>query len=119
MYSQTQLEMNQQAQSDFDQADKELNKTYRRILAEYKSDPAFAANLKKAQRLWIQWRDAEMKARFPDREEGSYGSIHPYCWHTYLSHLTMERTKQLQEWIEGKEEGDSCAGSIKTSESKN
>ena len=119
MYGQTQLEMNQQARQEYEQADKELNKTYRQILAEYKSDPAFVANLKKAQRLWIQWRDAEMKSLYPDREEGYYGSIHPYCWNTSLARLTLERTKQLSIWLQGVEEGNACASSVKTTESGN
>jgi uncharacterized protein YecT (DUF1311 family) len=110
---QSQLQINLEAKQQYAAADKELNRVYKRILAEYKADQVFLAYLKTAQRLWIQWRDAEMKARYPDREAGHYGSIHPYCWNTYLTELTMDRTEKLSLWLKGIEEGDGCSGSVK------
>lgn len=112
-YGQTQLEMNQEEQKKYLKADKELNLVYNQILKEYKSDVEFIKNLKIAQRIWIQFRDAEMKSRYPDREPGYYGSIHPMCWSIYLTELTEERTKKLKMWLTGIEEGDACSGSIK------
>lgn len=55
-----------------------------------------------------------MKSKYPDREEGYYGSIHPMCWILYLTELTEERTKKLKTWLLGIEEGDVCNGSVKT-----
>jgi len=98
---QTQLEMNMEAKQRYEAADKELNRVYRQILSSYKTDEVFITNLKTAQRLWIQWRDAEMKVRYPGREAGHYGSFHPNCWNTCLAELTAERTKKLSVWIEG------------------
>lgn len=112
-FAQTQLEMNQKAHKDFQQADKELNSVYQKILQEYKPDTAFIKNFKKAQKIWVQLRDAEMKAKYPDREEG-YGSVEPMCWSMYLKELTEERTKALRIWLDGIEEGDVCSGSVKT-----
>jgi|LakMenEpi03Aug12_release.lakeMendotaPanAssembly.Ray.scaffolds.fasta_scaffold221322_2 uncharacterized protein YecT (DUF1311 family) len=113
-FGQTQLEMNQEEQSKYLKADKELNLVYNKILKEYKSDSEFIKNFKNAQRIWIQFRDAEMKSKYPDREEGYYGSIHPMCWSIYLTELTEERTKKLNTWLLGIEEGDVCNGSVKT-----
>lgn len=112
-YGQTQLEMNQEEQKKYLKADKELNLVYNQILKEYKSDVEFIKNLKIAQRIWIQFRDAEMKSRYPDREPGYYGSIHPMCWSIYLTELTEERTKKLKIWLTGIAEGDACSGSVK------
>lgn len=112
-YGQTQLEMNQEEQKKYLKADKELNLVYNQILKEYKSDVEFIKNLKIAQRIWIQFRDAEMKSRYPDREPGYYGSIHPMCWSIYLTELTEERTKKLKMWLTGIAEGDACSGSVK------
>jgi uncharacterized protein YecT (DUF1311 family) len=70
----TQTEMNEQAYANYQKADKELNATYQKILKEYKTDTAFIKNLKAAQRIWVQFRDAEVKALYPDREPGYYGS---------------------------------------------
>lgn len=115
-FSQTQSEMNQDAAKNFKQADKELNIVYTKVLTEYKEDTAFIKNLKTAQKLWIQFRDAEMKAKYPDREPGYYGSIQPLCWYNYLTELTTERTNKLRTWLNGIEEGDACAGSVKMKE---
>jgi uncharacterized protein YecT (DUF1311 family) len=113
-FGQTQLEMNQEEQNKYLKADKELNNVYNQILKEYKTDTEFIKNLKFAQRNWIQFRDAEMKSKYPDREQGYYGSIHPMCWSIYLTELTEERTKKLKMWLTGIDEGDACSGFIKT-----
>ncbi len=113
-FSQTQLEMNTQAGANYEKADKELNSSYTKILKEYKSDTAFIKNLKASQNIWIKFRDAEMKMKYPDREPGYYGSIQPVCWYNYLEELTKKRIKELKTWLTGIEEGDSCSGSVKT-----
>ena len=113
-FSQTQLELNQESDKSFRKADKELNLVYQKILTEYKSDVEFIKNLKASQKIWIQFRDAEIKMKFPNREEGYYGSIHPLCWNNYLEYLTRERIKTLKIWINGIEEGDLCSGTVKT-----
>ena len=112
-FGQTQLEMNQEEQSKDLKADKEINLVYNQILKEYKSDTEFIKNFKTAQRIWVQFRDAEMKSKYPDREQGYYGSIHPLCWTVYLRDLTEERTNKLRVWLTGIEEGDACSGSVK------
>jgi uncharacterized protein YecT (DUF1311 family) len=112
-FAQTQLEMNTEAGNSFLKADKELHFTYSKILKEYKSDGAFIKNLKAAQNIWVKFRDAEMKVKYPDREAGYYGSIHPICWYSYLEELTNKRTTELEVWLIVVEEGDVCSGSIK------
>lgn len=112
-FSQTQLEMNKAEHKNFLKADKELNQVYQSILNEYKSDSIFIKNLKAAQRLWVQYRDAEMEMMYPNRGPGYYGSIHPMCWAIYKTEITTERTKKLRMWLTGQEEGDSCSPSIK------
>ena len=112
-FAQTQLEMNTQAGANYKKADKELNSAYTKILKEYKSDTAFIKNLKASQNIWIKFRDAEMKMKYPDREPGYYGSIQPLCWYNYLEKLTKKRTKELKTWLSGIEEGNCCSGSVK------
>ena len=109
-FGQTQSEMNQEEKSKDLKADKELNLVYNQILKEYKSDTEFIKNFKTAQRIWIQFRDAEMKSKYPDREEGYYGSIHPMCLSIYLTELTVERTKKLKIWLKGIKEVDAWSG---------
>lgn len=112
--AQSQADMNQDAGKEYQKADKELNATYQQILKDYSKDSVFIASFKKAQKLWVQFRDAEMKAKYPNRAAGYYGSVQPMCWSMYLTELTIERTTKLKVWITGIEEGDVCAGSVKT-----
>ena len=114
--AQTQGEMNQDAASEFKAVDEELNTIYQKILEDYADDEAFVENLKEAQRCWITFRDAQLKMKYPDREPGYYGSIQPVCEMSYLTELTQDRIKTLNVWIEGVEEGDGCAGTVKVKE---
>lgn len=100
----------EKAQKKYLKADKELNLVYNDILKEYKADTAFIKSFKNTQRIWIQFRDAEMKSRYPDREKGHYGNIQPICWSMNLTELTEERAKKLKIRLTGIEEGDICAG---------
>ncbi len=115
-FTQTQDEINQQAINSYRKADSELNEIYKKILVEYKSDTAFIRNLKVSQRIWISFRNAELKTKYPDRESGYYGSMHPACIASYLEQVTRERIKTLKIWIEGIEEGDICSEPSKTKE---
>ncbi len=110
-YSQTQSQMNMSAADSYQEVDTELNRVYQIILTEYKDDAEFINNLRTSQRLWIQFRDAEVKVKYPNR--GDYGSSHSMCVAGYLAELTQERTQTLQTWLNGYEEGDLCNGSVK------
>ena len=112
-FSQTQNQMNEDAGNQYKKADKELNSTYNKILKEYSGDPIFINNFKIAQRLWIQFRDAEVNSKYPHKEQGYYGSVLPTCWALEMEELTKERTKKLKIWLTGIEEGDVCTGSVK------
>ena len=104
--------MNMMQYESYKKADKKLNEVYQAILKKYKSDAEFIKNLRKSQRIWITFRNAEVKVKFPDREDGNYGSIHPLCISAYLEELTLDRISTLTHWINGAEEGDGCSGSI-------
>ena len=114
--SQTQGDLNAQTEAEFRAADTKLNSVYQKILAEYADDEVFLANLKEAQRCWITFRDAQLKMKFPDREPGYYGSILPMCEMMYLTELTQDRLKALQVWIDGVQEGNMCAGTVRVRE---
>ena len=112
-FSQTQAEMNKEAYAEFNESDKRLNEIYKTILSEYKTDTIFVENLKKSQRIWLKFRDAEMEMKYPNYPEKIYGSIHPTCRAFYLKELTDKRIETLNIWIGGTEEGDVCNGSVK------
>jgi uncharacterized protein YecT (DUF1311 family) len=112
-FSQTQAELNMMQYDSYKKTDKKLNEVYQAILKEYKSDASFIKNLRTSQRIWITFRDAEVKVKYPDRAVGYYGSIHPLCISLYLEELTLDRISTLNLWLTGSEEGDACSGSIK------
>jgi len=98
---------------EYAKAEKEINTVYQKILREYSSDKEFIKNLKVAQRLWIQFRDAEIKAKYPNKTPGYYGSVYSLCVSNLKTQLTNERIKTLKVWLAGTEEGDVCSGSVK------
>lgn len=55
--AQTQNDLNVEAKKKYENADKELNEIYNKVLKEYKEDAVFIQNLKKSRRLWLQFRD--------------------------------------------------------------
>ncbi len=111
-FAQTQTELNAAAYARYQKANQALNKTYQTILTQYRTDTRFIQNLKKAQRLWVQLRTADLRARYPAYEPGHYGSFQPVCESDELTALTEARTQQLRVWLTGAPEGELCAGSV-------
>ena len=113
--AQSQAELNREACAQYKVADDELNRTYALVLKEYKADAAFVESMRAAQRAWLAYRDAHLEAMYPGRDKGlTYGSAYPMCRCYVLAEVTRERTAVLQRWVTGLEEGDVCAGSIRT-----
>ncbi|MEZ4779507.1 MAG: lysozyme inhibitor LprI family protein [Flavobacteriaceae bacterium] len=113
-FSQSQEEMNQEAYSNYQRADTELNQVYQQILKEYQHDTLFIEKLKEVQRLWVGYRDAQVLMKYPYENKGSeYGDVFPMCVSYYLQELTQYRTEDLRLWLQGVEEGDVCSGSVK------
>lgn len=89
--AQSQGEMNAEAARDAARADKELNKTYKELMATL--DEEGAKLLKASQRAWIVYRDAEA-ALAADEARG--GSMAPMLYSSTIAHLTEQRTEILR-----------------------
>ena len=113
--AQTQMAMNQCAAQELRAADAELNLIYQKLREVYAGDPAFLEKLKLAQRAWIAFRDAELAAKYPATDKRDYGSIFPMCSSQYVGDLTRKRIADLKVWLDGVQEGDACAGSVRVS----
>jgi uncharacterized protein YecT (DUF1311 family) len=98
IFAQTQTEMNIEAAKDYKKADAELNKVYQQILKKYADNTLFIKEMKAAQMLWVQFRDAEFKRAYPHYNEGNtyYGSMFSLEKSTFMETLTVERTKTLK-----------------------
>lgn len=116
----TQAELDQCAAGDYAQADQELNRVWKDIQTRYADQPLFLKKLKAAQLLWLQFRDAEVEAKYPlekgDDARGQYGSSYPMCVGQFKAELTRARTRDLRAWLVGGAEGDVCMGSLKLSD---
>jgi uncharacterized protein YecT (DUF1311 family) len=109
--AQTQQEMNQKAVNNYKKADKELNNTYKQILKEYAADSVFIKNLKVSQNIWVKFRDAEVKMKYPDDDYA--GTATQMCKAQLMEQITKSRKKTLGVWLTGIMEGDACMGTVK------
>lgn len=109
LHAQTQLELNQQAGVRFDEADRAMNAVYAQLRANGAGDPRFLRNLRRAQKAWLAFRDAQVELLYGARDNlARYGSAWPMCASDAKTSLTADRAKQLKAMLES-DEGDVCA----------
>lgn len=93
--AQSQREMNDEAAEAFQKADKELNEVYAKVTANL--DDETKEGLKKAQRAWVAWRDAEAAFRADAAARG--GTLWPLIHESTRAELTSARVKGLKELL--------------------
>lgn len=93
--AQSQHEMNAEAAAEFAKADKELNEVYGKVLGVL--DDGSKEKLKKSQRAWVAYRDAE--ADFSADAEARGGSMWPLVHEGTRARLTKERVRSLRELL--------------------
>ncbi|NLY27248.1 MAG: DUF1311 domain-containing protein [Alcaligenaceae bacterium] len=80
----------------------------------YEDKPEFLVAFRESQQAWEKFYDAQLRMMFPHMDTpSSYGSIFGYCINTERSGLVEQRIRQLQQWVDGYEEGFVCSGSIR------
>ena len=77
------------------EADTNLNKTYRELIAKL-GDKALEVNLRTAQQAWIKYRDAN--CGFVSQLSGG-GSASTFEYNFCLADMTTARTKELRETV--------------------
>jgi uncharacterized protein YecT (DUF1311 family) len=78
------------------QADSKLNEVYQQLLEKKKLDQQYIKNLKNAELLWIEYRDAQLNVKFPN--QNSFADVNTLSKKMkYLTILTKKRTMELQE----------------------
>lgn len=101
--AETQLEMNQCINADYKKADKELNSTYQQALKSTSGEQT--ALFRKAQKKWIEYRDADCQSQTFASHEGSINSMNiGLC----LKAKTEQRTKELKDMLNCPEGDVSC-----------
>ncbi len=101
----TQVDMNQCAHTDFEEADKELNVIWeaareraRKLDEQHAEMKGAEAALLAAERGWIAYRDGHCEL---GGWEAHGGSMEPLLVWNCKAELTQERTKQLKKFVEG------------------
>lgn len=98
--------------AEFQASDKKMNDVYKKIVEKKKSDKAFIDKLKKSQRAWLAFRDAELEALYPAQDKSAeYGSAYTSCRCLDEKRLVDQRIAQLEMWINVPAEGEVCRGS--------
>jgi len=95
----TQIEMNACAANELAEADRQLNASYQALLKKEAKNTAFIQKLRKAQRAWIDFRDAELEAMYACTEPNPavcWGSMLPLRYTSYKAKLTRERNERLR-----------------------
>ena len=97
-----------------EKADRELNFVYRKILSDYREERIFIRKFRVAHQAWKKYRETHLASIFPNPyKESEYGSAYSECYALYKTRMTRTRTKEIRVWLNGVQEGEVCAGSIK------
>jgi len=90
------MTLNQEAMHAFEQADGRLNKVYGKLLS-FPLDAADQKKLRRAQRAWIAFRDAEAEYESKGAEGGSMSTL---VYYSTAARLTEQRIKDLEAIVE-------------------
>jgi len=112
IFCQTQIELTNKAKTDYEKIDKELNVVYLKIFEKYSDDSIFIKQFKHSEIQWIKYKDAQVKMKFPPYPN-SDGSSLTMCRYNYMIEIIRKRITELNQWLDGTEEGDVCSGSVK------
>lgn len=93
------LRITHEGRAIFERSDKKLNDVYKKLLVAKKANPNFIRNLKATERIWIQYRDAQLNLRYPEHAAIEKKGPLPLKEALYLAHLTEDRTKALTEML--------------------
>ncbi len=105
VFAQSQTELNMESSNSYKKVDDQLGVVYQLILKKYAKNVKFINALRASERLWIQFRDAEVKMMYPsDNPRMTYGSMYSMLYYGRLEELTKARIKQLQIWANPKPE---------------
>jgi len=107
----TQTEMNIDAIKSYEKRNKKMMSLYRKILEMYKNDTLMIRNLKKSQRIWAKWIDAEIESYYPNYPNRGevYGTMQPLCYYSKLMDWTDERIRHFQLYLKPFDSNDLCA----------
>lgn len=112
LQAQTWQEEMKAAQNNLKAASSQMAGLISYIDSAYSHNTALLILLKSSQNAWEKYSEAQIKMRYPSYNAQNYNRHIALCVSNYMTQLINSRIALLQEWKEGIEEGDLCAGSV-------
>jgi uncharacterized protein YecT (DUF1311 family) len=106
LQQQTQPDLNRCLGDELRAADGELNAVYHQVLSKFALNSDAVSRIKRAQRAWVAFRDAELDSLYPENAVASHSTLDT-CRLLYQTELTRERTATLKKMLQ-RQEGDLC-----------
>ncbi len=97
--AQTQTQLTRQAAREFEAADAGLNRVYKRLMG--RMDQTSAAKLRRAERAWVVFRDAD--ADFEADRSARGGSMFAMIYYGVRAELTKTRARALEQRLKDAE----------------
>ena len=94
--AQSTVDMGNCAGKEYKEADEELNRVYKKLMASLE-DREYEALLRTAQQAWLKYRDAHCDF---EAFENRGGTIYPVMHRSCLTTMTRARTKELKQQME-------------------
>ena len=113
-YAQTQSDLTEKAGRDCTKSEQKMKAVLKKIALLYKDQKLFLEKLRISQKCWLKFRKAQLDALYPAKDkQAAYGSSYPTAYAHAMEALNKQRIVQLMVWINGVEEGNIEAGSVK------
>ena len=109
----SQMGMNACAALKAKESEAEVDATLREIERRRAGEPQLLSALRHAQEEWSRFRDAELKALFPESaKQVAYGSMYGMCYQQQRLRLALSRRAQLRLWLDGDPDARGCSGAV-------
>ena len=85
------------ADQEAKRSEKELHRTYRKLLSEVENEPGATARVAAMESAWAAYRNRYMAAMYPAKDkQAEYGSMYPMEADLLLAQLTKAHVKALE-----------------------
>ena len=89
-----------------------VDRVFEEVLRANRENDLLVDKLKHSQEAWSAFKKAHIEAIFPKQDVlANYGSVYHDCVQVIASDLNCRRISQLQTWIDGFPEGETCSES--------
>jgi uncharacterized protein YecT (DUF1311 family) len=114
----SQVDQSRNSCSDYLKVKKGMDDMVKSIEEEYAKYPKFLVKFKKAQELWVSYRDAQVEMIFPEADKAQYGAFYPTCRCNWLVEFTNDRLDFLVKFVSNTYDVEPCGGAVNSKKRK-